>query len=145
LPVEDFERLVSVLRFPPKFFTTPPTSRVHPSDLLFRAPRSITAAEREYLAQFAPLTGEFLDELHTRVKLPSVRLPVLDSETPVDVAAAEVRRAWGLDHDAPIGYLTHDIERNGVVIVMRRLLTSSSRRILGDEDSTGKLDKHLGY
>lgn len=145
LPVEDFERLVKVLRFPAKFFTTAPTSRVHPSDLLFRAPRSITVAEREYLAQFAALAGEFLDELHTRVKLPPVRVPVLDSETPVDAAAGEVRRSWGLDLDVPIGYLTHEIERNGVAIVMRRLLTSSSRRILGDEDSTGKLDKHLGY
>lgn len=145
LSAEDFERLVAVLRFPAKFFTTVPTSRVHPRDLLFRAPRSITATEREYLAQFAALAGEFLDELHTRVKLPPVRVPVLDSETPVDQAAAEVRKAWGLDPDAPIGYLTHEIERNGVAIVMRRLLTSSSRRILGDEDSTGKLDKHLGY
>jgi len=145
LPVEDFEQLVAVLRFPPKFFTTAPTSRVHPTDLLFRAPRSITATEREYLAQFAALTGEFLDELHTRVKLPPVRLPVLDSETPVDQAAEAVRKAWGLDTDGPVDYLTHEIERNGVAIVMRRLLTSSSRRILGDEDSTGKLDKHLGY
>lgn len=145
LPVEDFERLVQVLRFPPKFFTTAPTSRVHPSDLLFRAPRSITATEREYLAQFAALTGEFLDELHNRVKLPPVRLPVLATDTAVDDAAESVRKAWGLDPDVPIDYLTHEIERNGVVIVMRRLLTSSSRRILGDEDSTGKLDKHLGY
>ncbi|MDT0440730.1 helix-turn-helix domain-containing protein, partial [Streptomyces doudnae] len=64
LPVEDFEQLVAVLRFPAKFFTTPPTSRVHQSDLLFRAPRSITATEREYLAQFAALAGEFLDELN---------------------------------------------------------------------------------
>ena len=49
-----------------------------------------------------------------------------------------------MDPDAPIEYLTHEIERNGVAIVVRRLLTSS-RRIFGDEDLTGKLDKHLGY
>jgi Zn-dependent peptidase ImmA (M78 family) len=145
LPVEDFDRLVQVLRFPPRFFTTAPTSRVHPSDLLFRAPRSITVSEREYLAQFAALAGEFLDELGARVKLPPVRLPVLATDTPVDQAAQTVRKAWGLDADAPIDYLTHEIERHGVVIVVRRWLTSSSRRILGDEDSTGKLDKHLGY
>lgn len=70
LPTEDFDLLVKVLRFPSKFFTTAPTSRVHPSDLLFRAPRSITATEREYLAQFAALAGEFLDELHVRAQLP---------------------------------------------------------------------------
>ncbi|WP_232491382.1 ImmA/IrrE family metallo-endopeptidase [Mycobacterium dioxanotrophicus] len=51
----------------------------------------------------------------------------------------------GLEHDQPIEYLTHEIERSGVVVVVRRLLTSSSRRILGDGDSTGKIDKHLGY
>ncbi|WP_260508842.1 ImmA/IrrE family metallo-endopeptidase [Mycolicibacterium farcinogenes] len=145
LPIEDFERLVDVLRFPAKFFTTAPTSRVHPSELLFRAPRSISAAEREYLAQFAALAGEFLDELDRRAPLPPVRLPVLSSDTPVVVAAERVRHAWGLDPDVPIEFLTHEIERGGVAIVMRRWLTSSSRRVLGDEDSTGKLDKHLGY
>ena len=145
LPIEDFDQLVEVLRFPPKFFTTAPTSRVHPSDLLFRAPRSITATEREYLAQFAALAGEFLDELHARAQLPPVRLPVLSPDTAVPRAAESVRQSWGLDADSPIEYLTHEIERSGVAIVVRRLLTSSSRRILGDEDSTGKLDKHLGY
>lgn len=145
LSAEDFERLVEVLRFPAKFFTTAPTSRVHQSDLLFRAPRSITAAEREYLAQFAALAGEFLDELNTRTQLPPVKLPIQPVDTPVDQAAQTVRRSWGLEPDAPIEYLIHEIERSGAAVVVRRLLTSSSRRILGDGDSTGKLDKHLGY
>jgi Zn-dependent peptidase ImmA (M78 family) len=145
ISVEDFERLVEVLRFPGKFFTAAPTSRVHKSDLLFRAPRSITATEREYLAQFAALAGEFLDELNVRTQLPPVRLPILPIDTPVDEATHNVRRSWGLDADTPIEYLTHEIERSGVVVVVRRLLTSSSRRILGEGDSTGKLDKHLGY
>ena len=145
LPAEDFERLVDVLRFPAKFFTTAPTSRVHASELLFRAPRSITATEREYLAQFAALVGEFLDELDGRAQLPPVRLPVLPSTTPVVDAAERVRQAWGLDADVPIEFLIHEVERSGVAVVMRRWLTSSSRRVFGDEDSTGKLDKHLGY
>ncbi|GAA2410785.1 ImmA/IrrE family metallo-endopeptidase [Mycolicibacterium llatzerense] len=145
LSATDFERLVEVLRFPAKFFTTAPTSRVHQSDLLFRAPRSITATEREYLAQFAALAGEFLDELNTRTQLPPVKLPIQPVDTPVDQAAQTVRRAWGLEPDAPIEYLIHEIERSGAAVVVRRLLTSSSRRILGDGDSTGKLDKHLGY
>lgn len=145
LSATDFERLVEVLRFPAKFFTTAPTSRVHQSDLLFRAPRSITATEREYLAQFAALAGEFLDELNTRTQLPPVKLPIQPVDTPTDQAAQTVRRAWGLEPDAPIEYLIHEIERSGAAVVVRRLLTSSSRRILGDGDSTGKLDKHLGY
>lgn len=145
LSVEDFERLVEVLRFPAKFFTTAPTSRVHQSDLLFRAPRSITATEREYLAQFAALAGEFLDELNIRTQLPPVKLPIQPVDTPIDQAAQNVRRSWGLEPDAPIEYLIHEIERSGAAVVVRRLLTSSSRRILGDGDSTGKLDKHLGY
>ena len=145
LPADDFGRLVEVLRFPAKFFTTAPTSRVHQADLLFRAPRSITATEREYLAQFAALAGEFVDELNGRTQLPPVKLPILPIETAMEQAAEAVRRSWGLDADKPIDYLTHEIERSGVVVVVRRLLTSSSRRILGDSDSTGKLDKHLGY
>ncbi|CDO24889.1 DNA-binding protein [Mycolicibacterium mageritense DSM 44476 = CIP 104973] len=145
LPAEDLERLVEVLRFPAKFFTTAPTSRVHVSQLLFRAPRSITAAEREYLAQFAALAGEFLDELDRRAQLPPLRLPVLSADTPTVQAAEMVRRAWALDSDVPIDFLTHEIERSGAAVVVRRWLTSSSRRVLGDEDSTGKLDKHLGY
>jgi Zn-dependent peptidase ImmA (M78 family) len=145
LAVDDFERLVEVLRFPAKFFTMAPTSRVHQDDLLFRAPRSITATEREFLAQFAALAGDFLDELNARTQLPAVKLPILQIDTPVEVAAQTVRRSWGVELDAPIEYVTHDIERSGVVVVVRRLLTSSSRRILGDGDSTGKLDKHLGY
>nr|WP_235675363.1 ImmA/IrrE family metallo-endopeptidase [Mycobacteroides abscessus] len=145
LPLEDFERLVEVLRFPPKFFTTAPVSRVHQGDLLFRAPKSITATEREYLAQFAALTGDFLDELNARTQLPPVKLPIQPIDTSARQAAETVRRSWGLDAGVPIEYLTHEIERSGVVVVVRRLLTSSSRRVLGDSDSTGKLDKHLGY
>lgn len=68
LQVQDFEHLVEVLRFPARFFTTAPASRVHQGDLLFRAPRSITATEREYLAQFAALTGDFLDELNSTLR-----------------------------------------------------------------------------
>ncbi|WP_016888814.1 ImmA/IrrE family metallo-endopeptidase [Mycobacteroides abscessus] len=145
LPVEDFERLVEVLRFPPKFFTTAPVSRVHQGDLLFRAPKSITATEREYLAQFAALAGDFLDELNIRTQLPPVKLPVQSVDTTIVSAAETVRRSWGLDTGVPIEFLTHEIERSGVVVVVRRLLTSSSRRVFGDSDSTGKLDKHLGY
>lgn len=73
-----------------------------------------------------------------------MRLPVLSPDTAVARAAESGRQSWGLDADSPIEYLTHEIERGGVAIVVRRMLTSS-RRILGDEDSTGKLDKHLGY
>lgn len=145
LPIEDFERLVEVLRFPPKFFTAAPASRVHQGDLLFRAPKSITATERQYLAQFAALAGDFLDELNARTQLPPVKLPIQSVDTQVEQAAETVRRSWGLDPGLPIEYLTHEIERGGVVVVVRRLLTSSSRRVLGDSDSTGKLDKHLGY
>ncbi|WP_142281657.1 helix-turn-helix domain-containing protein, partial [Mycobacterium kyorinense] len=58
LDTTEFDRLAALLRFPPAFFTTAPVSRVSTRDLLFRAPKSTTAAEKEYLAVFANVIGD---------------------------------------------------------------------------------------
>lgn len=144
LACEVFESLIGVLRFPARFFVTEPSGRVHSSDLLFRAPKSTTKTEKEYLAQFAALVGEFLDELHSRWKLPAVKLPMIDPSVPTAEATRQVREALGVAADEPIGYLTHAIEQAGVPIVVRRLLSASL--IDGEGQSAGgPMDKHLGY
>src|SRR5690242_6965880 len=80
---ESFARLVQVLRFPPGFFMTAPLSRVEPSQLLFRAPKSTSSTEKEYLASFAASVGDFLHQLNERWQLPPVRLPTLRRDTSV--------------------------------------------------------------
>lgn len=144
LSSEQLAAVAGVLRFPARFFVSAPTTRVHGSDLLFRAPKSTTKTEKEYLAQYAAVAGEFLDELHSRWRLPAVKIPLIDPQTSTVSAAGQVRDALGLGRDEPITYLTHSIEQAGTPIFVRRMLSSSSTRRSGDEDS-GTVDRHLGY
>jgi len=144
LPGATFAALAGLLRFPPKFFVTEPLVRVHSSDLLFRAPKSTTKTEKEYLAQFAALVGEFLDELHSRWRLPAVKLPMIDPSTPTVDAALQVRAALGVGPDEPFDYLVHVVEQAGVPVVVRRLLTTSDSADMIGVDHT-RADKHLGY
>nr|WP_245649462.1 ImmA/IrrE family metallo-endopeptidase [Nocardia shimofusensis] len=147
LDAAEAEKLAHVLRFSTSFLTTPPRSRVSASDLLFRAPRSTSAGEKEYLAQFAAVAGDFLDELDGRWPLPPVKVPSLDSSTATALAAAQVRQRLGVETDAPIPYLTYELERAGVPVIMRvrhRKSTNSLSWTPGDDDS-GLSEKHLGY
>ncbi|MGV9613222.1 ImmA/IrrE family metallo-endopeptidase [Nocardia xishanensis] len=147
LGVEDFDRLVQALRFPAQFFTTAPASRVDAGDLLFRAPRATTAGEKEYLAQFAAVVGDFLDGLDGRWPLPPVKLPVLDADTSITAAAELVRERMGIDPDIPISYLTYEAERCGVPVVTRLRRSRSTGALSWDpvDDDTGLSEKHLGY
>jgi Zn-dependent peptidase ImmA (M78 family) len=149
LDMAEMERLAEVLRFPLEFFTTAPTTRVSTESLLFRAPKSTTASEKEYLAQFAALVSDFLDELDTRWRLPPVKLPVLNPDTPVDVAAAKVRHHLGFAADEPIPYLMYEIERCGVPVVMRHRRTQPPGQGAWDPNAgSGEddpLERHLGY
>ena len=141
ISTDELEALTTILRFPPRFFTTEPPMRIHPSDLLFRAPQSTTKTEQEYLTDFASMVGEFLDELHSRWQLPAVKIPMVDPSVPVAEAAGRVRDALGVGRDEPIDYLTHNIEHAGVPIVMRRMLAAATLRDGGAAAS----EKHLGY
>lgn len=140
----EFSQLVSFLRFPQEFFLTPPRSRVAVPELLFRAPRSTAMAEKEYLAQFSSAVGDFLEVLDARQRLPRVKLPGARPGMPVTVAAAVTRAALGLEADQPIGYLTHELERAGVAVVVR------PDRLPRDGDGDGLervepvVEKHLG-
>ncbi|KXO95114.1 DNA-binding protein [Tsukamurella tyrosinosolvens] len=140
---DELEALTTILRFPPRFFITEPPMRIHASDLLFRAPQSTTKTEQEYLADFASMIGEFLDELHSRWQLPAVKVPMVDPSVPVAEAAGRVRDALGVGRDEPIDYLTHNIEHAGVPIVMRRMFAAATLRD-GDAGAAAS-EKHLGY
>ncbi|WP_218602626.1 ImmA/IrrE family metallo-endopeptidase [Pseudonocardia abyssalis] len=143
LDADTAARLAEVLRFPLEFFTTPPVSRVAAASLLFRAPKATSATEKEYLAQFAVAVGDFLEELNVRSQLPPVKLPALDRRTGVAAAARAARARMGMDADVPIPYLTYELERAGVAVVMRARRTKSSGELNWASD--GAREKHLGY
>lgn len=56
--------------FPWRIFTSEPQTRVSAAELLFRAPKSMTVGEQDFLATFASLAGDFLTDLDGRSKLP---------------------------------------------------------------------------
>lgn len=144
----DFERLVTLLRFPPTFFTTAPVSRVTVRDLLFRAPRSTTVTEKEYLAVFANVVGDLLGHLNALATLPPVLLDPLPAGTDVVSAAAQTRRRLGLEAQAPIKSLIYEMEAAGVPVVMRMKRSRSSGQVewgTDEDEPVGLLtEKHLG-
>lgn len=125
--------LVRQLLFPERFFTTPPSASLAPKDLLFRAPKSITKRETNYLTEFARTAGDFLSWLDSFHRLPPLMLPSLLSEIPVAEAAKQVRDALGQSHDQPIANLTFRLERSGVPVIVR------------GPSLAGLPEKHFGY
>lgn len=148
LDVVEFDRLATLLRFPPAFFTTAPVSRVTARDLLFRAPKSTTTAEKEYLAVFANVVGDLADQLNRQATLPAVRLEPLPTGTDVVAAAAQARRWLGVEPLTPIKRLTYELEAAGVPVVLRMKHSRSTGLIdwtSTDDEPAGLLtEKHLG-
>lgn len=144
----DFDRLTALLRFPPAFFTTAPASRVTARDLLFRAPKSTTVTEKEYLAVFANVVGDLLGQLNAVAKLPPVLLEPLPAGTDVVTAAAQARRWLGVAPGVPIKSLTYELEAAGVPVVMRMKHSRSTGVVDWDTDEDGPAglltEKHLG-
>jgi len=125
--------LVDQLRFPETFFTMPPGAVLTPRDLLFRAPKSITKRETNYLTEFARLAGDVLEWLDSYHRLPPVTLPALSSGMPAMEAAMQAREALDLEHDQPIANLTFRLERAGVPVIAR------------GPELAGLPEKHVGY
>lgn len=144
----EFDRLAALLRFPPAFFTTAPVSRVSARDLLFRAPRLTTTAEKEYLAVFANVVGDLADQLNRQATLPAVRLEPLPTGIDVVAAAAQARRWLGVEPLTPIKRLTYELEAAGVPVVLRMKHSRSTGLIdwTSTEDEPDGLltEKHLG-
>lgn len=148
LDVLEFEALVALLRFPPRFFTTAPVSRVSARDLLFRAPKATTVTEKEYLAVFANVVGDLIDQLNCLEKGPVVALEPLPVGTDAITAAAKARLWLGREEFEPIRYLTYDLEAAGVPVVLRTKHSRSTGRIdwdtEADDPAGGLTEKHLG-
>lgn len=147
LSVEQVNAFASLFRFPARFFSTKPQSRVTAGELLFRAPKSMTVGEQEFLAAFASLAGDFLADLDTVAKLPPVRIPSIEGGA-VPATAAEaagmLRETMGVDPDEPLDDLMYEAERLGAPVIVRR-------RMAGEwygefwEMPAARDEKHLGY
>lgn len=147
LEAGEFEALVALLRFPARFFITAPVSRVASRDLLFRAPKATTVTEKEYLAVFASVVGDLVDQLNGLEKGPVVALEPLPVGADVVTAAAKARAWLGRGAHEPIRYLTYDLEAAGVPVVLRAKRSRSTGRIdwdAEDEPAGGLTEKHLG-
>lgn len=137
---DELAALMDVLRVPALFFTSVPVCHVEPDQLLFRAPKSTTETEKNRMAQFIALSGDFLLEMNGRHKLPPVQISPAPDPDPV-AAALHARQCLGVERDAPIGDLTHLLERGGIPVVMRYERFGGSAP---EDNSRGRLEKHLG-
>ena len=145
----DVERLAGLYRFPARFFSSEPQSRVAAGELLFRAPKSMTVGEQEFLATFASLAGDFLGDLDAQSKLPPVKIPsaVYDGSRSMSIAAAAVRlrAAMGLEPDEPLDDLMYESERLGAPVIVRRRVPGEWENEFAATPGRARDEKHLGY
>lgn len=145
----ELDMLAAFLGFPAVFFTTAPLSRVTSRDLLLRAPKSMPAGEREYLAALANLAGDLTVALDARQALPPVGLEPLPTGVGI-VDAAAVTRDWlGVPPSVPITSLIGAVESAGVPVIMRPLRDAGSDWEFDAVHTVGLAglswaDRHLG-
>lgn len=142
-------RLCKFLAFPEIFFTEPAQPALAENELLFRAPKRTTKREKAYLAEFARIVSMYVEILDGKHRLPPVRLPALrsqDDSASLEGAASEVRAALEVDGESPIGYLTHQVERAGVVVVVRpNGLSPDDSDRFDDGGGNRRPETHYGY
>ncbi|WP_457134611.1 helix-turn-helix domain-containing protein [Mycobacteroides abscessus] len=147
LPAEQVDALAGLFRFPTQFFSSRPQSRVTAGELLFRAPKSMTVGEQEFLAAFASLAGDFIGDLDAVAKLPPVRIPAVEdggAAASAAEAAGMLREAMGVDPDEPLDDLMYEAERLGAPVIVRRRLAGEWYSEFW-EMPAAREEKHLGY
>src|SRR5687768_13268517 len=97
-------RLASYLRVSISFLIAPPAPSMSEIELRFRAPKSTSKTEKEYLVEFARSVGEISDWLDSIHRMPPVRVPRFPAETDPKKAAARTRDSFGLTPDEPVGH-----------------------------------------
>ncbi|MFF4198248.1 XRE family transcriptional regulator [Nonomuraea sp. NPDC001831] len=140
---EQLELLASKLRFPKEYFTHPPISPLGETDLLYRAPKSTLKREKDFLREFMRFTSELIEWLDDRRQLPPVSIrPQAREGIDIKEAARATRESLGVSATDPIDYLTHPVERAGVVVVVRRRRLSDNTT--GSESAPVPLERHEG-
>ncbi len=150
LDVAVVQAIAVELEFPLDFLVYPESVDLSDKDLLFRASKSMPKREKQYLTDFAAIVGEISTWIDSYHRLPGVRLPhaLLRREplSDIDIAGAAVtaRLALGIDADIPVPYLTHSMERAGIVVISRGRGLHPGDEDVFDRDAIA-LDKHIGY
>lgn len=149
LSSDDVDRLAELFRFPARFFSSEPQSRVVAGELLFRAPKSMTVGEQDFLATFACLAGDFLADLDGASKLPPVKIPSVVDEGPrrtsIAAAASQLRAVMGLEPDEPLDDLMYEAERLGAPVIVRRRAPGEWESEFAASPGRARDEKHLGY
>lgn len=128
LPALRVRALAVALRFPMKFFQTPPGPPIHRGSLLFRAKKSIKASEVDVLTTFSEMVQELLSALAKTATQPPVRLPLsLPPGCSAAEAARRTREALDLPPDEPIAHIIHTAERAGVLVVVADVELADAR------------------
>ncbi|MBT2367156.1 ImmA/IrrE family metallo-endopeptidase [Streptomyces sp. ISL-10] len=119
MPRMRLRMLATRLQFPMEFFLQPPGLPIHRGSLLFRAKKSIKAAQVDALTTFSEMSAELLASLGEHATQPPLRLPTsLRPGITPEEAARQTRHALDVAEDEPIGHVTHALERAGVPIVV---------------------------
>jgi len=146
LSPDQFSLITENLRFSPAFFTARPASPLTDHDLLFKAPKDMLKREIAWLREFVRLISELLDLLDDRRHLPPVKIRLNSHNRDIPAAAQDLRESLGLPASKPIDFLTHPVERAGVVIVVRRrtLSDGGTWASLADEPGPDINERHEG-
>lgn len=116
---ETLVALASVLDHPVRFFArrAVPTGGSDDADTggFFRSLRATSARDRRCALANAFLMHDLVVAIEQHVRLPEVEVPRLGTSQPAE-AAAQVRRAWGMD-GGPVPHVVRELERHGVVVV----------------------------
>lgn len=113
------EALAAALEVPPGFFSAqwPDPDGVH---TFFRDLRSTSVRERRRAAAQTVLLSNFVAALGQHVRMPEVDVPLVPmfaeaAREEIERAAAETRRAWGLQ-DGPVAHVVRELERHGIPV-----------------------------
>jgi Zn-dependent peptidase ImmA (M78 family)/transcriptional regulator with XRE-family HTH domain len=128
MPRMRLRTLATRLRFPVEFFSQPAGLPIHRGSLLFRAKKSIKAAEVDGLTSFAEMITELLAALGEHATQPPLRIPMaLKLGMMPEAAALATREALDIPGNEPIGHVIHTLERAGVPIAVAQVVMPDAK------------------
>lgn len=127
--MEIFFKLKNLYNLPAKYYTKPYKENIGRSQVYFRSFSSATKGMREISLKKAEwLSREIVCFLKGKIKFPEVdelfskikKSINVEKKRDVEILAKIIRREWGLGL-TPIGNLTRELEKRGVIIVIMDL------------------------
>lgn len=155
LSEDKISELCRATGFPEPFFRQDLNSGLDARDMLFRKPLSTPKREIQFLTDYAAVLGDFAHYLDAMHRLPNVILPA-PTRRPVawnlrlEEATSAARESLRIAENEPVPYLTHLLERAGVVVSVRSgSLAPENGEQTGQEAPWGsdgmQVERYLGY